>query len=413
MRRVIVCIIVSFFCTIISMAQNSVKVESPNIVALNEQFSVTFIIEGENSPTNFDWEQGDDFQLVWGPQRGISTSTSIINGKKTKSSQTTYTYILMPKKTGIFRFPIASAVVKGNKILSYSVSIEVVQGDMQGNTAREGGNIGGNSSSNGNINHNDLFLRLDLSKTKVVVGEPITAVLKLYQRVDIAGFDNARFPKFNGFWSQEIGTTSNIEFQRENLDNIIYNTAVIRKYLLIPQQTGNIEIESAEIMCLVNLRTPNASNSIFGDLFQDSYRTIRKSAVSPTYKIKVSPLPSGSPKSFGGGVGKFSISSRVTKSSLKMHDAASLIISVSGQGNVALLDAPKISFPPDFEVYDVKISDISDKNNGGLSGTKTFEYPFIPRSDGKFTIPSVDYSYYDVDAGKYITLHTDAINIDV
>ena len=103
MRRVIVCIIVSFFCTIISMAQNSVKVESPNIVALNEQFSVTFIIEGENSPTNFDWEQGDDFQLVWGPQRGISTSTSIINGKKTKSSQTTYTYILMPKKTGIFR----------------------------------------------------------------------------------------------------------------------------------------------------------------------------------------------------------------------------------------------------------------------------------------------------------------------
>lgn len=413
MRRVIVCIIVSFFCSIISMAQNSVKVESPNIVALNEQFSVTFIIEGENSPTNFDFEQGDDFQLVWGPQRGISTSTSIINGKKTKSSQTTYTYILMPKKPGIFRFPIASAVVKGNTILSDSVSIEVVQGDMQGNTARDGGNIGGNSSSNGNINHNDLFLRLDLSKTKVVVGEPITAVLKLYQRVDIAGFDNARFPKFNGFWSQEIGTTSNIEFQRENLDNIIYNTAVIRKYLLIPQQTGNIEIESAEIMCLVNLRTPNASNSIFGDLFQDSYRTIRKSAVSPTYKIKVSPLPSGSPKSFGGGVGKFSISSRVTKRSLKMHDAASLIISVSGQGNVALLDAPKISFPPDFEVYDVKISDISDKNNGGLSGTKTFEYPFIPRSDGKFTIPSVDYSYYDVDAGKYITLHTDAINIDV
>ena len=72
-------------------AQNAIRVDAPNLVSSDEQFNVTFIIEGENAPSSFEWKQCPDFQLVWGPQKGSSTSISIINGKRTKSSQTTYT----------------------------------------------------------------------------------------------------------------------------------------------------------------------------------------------------------------------------------------------------------------------------------------------------------------------------------
>ena len=107
-------------------AQNTIQVNVQNLVAVDEQFSVTFVIEGEGRPSNFEWEPGDDFQLVWGPQKGTSSSISIVNGKKTSSSQTTYTYVLMPRSTGTFQLPAATATLKGEQLSSRRATVQVV-----------------------------------------------------------------------------------------------------------------------------------------------------------------------------------------------------------------------------------------------------------------------------------------------
>ena len=415
MKRLIAIFVMSVM-SFMAVAQTSIKVQAPNVVAADEQFNVAFIIEGENSPSDFSWDAGDDFQLVWGPQKGSSTYTSIINGKRTRSSQFTYTYILLPKKSGKFTLPEAHATVKGNKLTSERATVEVVSGgsSSQSSSSRSSSGSSQSASATGEIPSEDLFLRFSLSRTNVVVGEPVTATLKLYQRVNIAGFEDARFPTFNGFWSQEVLAPSNIEFQRENLNDKIYNSAVLRSYVLIPQQSGDIVIDPAELVCLVNVRTSSGrSNSIFDSFFQDDYRTIRKRVTSDSYKVHVSPLPAGAPASFGGGVGTFSLKAEMSKDSLKTHDAASLVVTVSGKGNVSLLEAPKINFPPDFEVYDTKVSESTDKSNGKTTGSKTFEYPFIPRSHGSFELPPVEYSYYDINTGKYVTLYSDPITVRV
>ena len=400
-------------------AQDVIRVEAPDVVAVNEQFNVTFIIEGEKSPTDFQWSQGDDFQLVWGPQRGSSSSIQIINGKRSSSHQTTFTYILIPKATGTFQLPSATAMLSGNKIASSQVSIQVVtDGASSSQSSAQGGNSTGSgqrsASSSGEIPSNDLFLRLSLSRSEVVIGEPITATLKIYQRVNVVQFENAKLPTFNGFWSQETYVPTNIEFKRESLDDKIYQTAVLRSYVLIPQQAGTITIDPSELVCVISVRNnTSSSGSVFDRFFQDDYRTIRKRVTTSPVKVKVNPLPSGQPASFGGGVGNFGISARLTTDNLKTHDAASLIITVSGRGNVALLEEPKVNFPPDFEVYDTKTTENTDKSTGGTSGSKSFEYPFIPRSHGDFTIEPVEYSYYDVNQGKYVTLRTDPLHIKV
>ena len=415
------CIVAFLLTAIFQMsAQNVIRVEAPDVVAVNEQFNVTFIIEGEKSPSDFQWSSGDDFQLVWGPQKGSSSSIQIINGKRSSSHQTTFTYILIPKATGTFQLPAATALLSGDRISSTQASIQVVSDGAS--SSRSSGQNGGKSSGggqtsstgSGEISSNDLFMRLSLSRTEVVIGEPITATLKIYQRANVVGFENAKFPTFNGFWSQETYVPNNIEFKRESLDDKIYNTAVLRTYVLIPQQPGTITIDPAELVCLVNIRTaPSTSNSLFDSFFQDEYRTIRKRVTTPAVKVKVNPLPAGQPASFGGGVGNFGISARLTTDNLKTHDAASLVITVSGRGNVALLEEPKVNFPPDFEVYDTKTTENTDKSNGGTSGSKSFEYPFIPRSHGDFTIDPVEYSYYDVNAGKYVTLRTEPLHVKV
>lgn len=415
------CIVAFLLTAIFQMsAQNVIRVEAPDVVAVNEQFNVTFIIEGEKSPSDFQWSSGDDFQLVWGPQKGSSSSIQIINGKRSSSHQTTFTYILIPIATGTFQLPVATALLSGDRISSTQASIQVVSDGASSSqsSGQNGGKSSGggqtSSTGSGEISSNDLFMRLSLSRTEVVIGEPITATLKIYQRANVVGFENAKFPTFNGFWSQETYVPNNIEFKRESLDDKIYNTAVLRTYVLIPQQSGTITIDPAELVCLVNIRTaPSTSNSLFDSFFQDEYRTIRKRVTTPAVKVKVNPLPAGQPASFGGGVGNFGISARLTTDNLKTHDAASLVITVSGRGNVALLEEPKVNFPPDFEVYDTKTTENTDKSNGGTSGSKSFEYPFIPRSHGDFTIDPVEYSYYDVNAGKYVTLRTEPLHVKV
>ena len=394
-----------------SNAQTDIRVEVHRVVEVGEQFNVTFIIEGEDKVTDFTWEPSSDFQLLWGPQKGQSSSVQIVNGNMTKSVQSTYSYILKANNVGKFTIPSAVAKVKKNEITSRPVSIEVVaarQNSSQGATS--GQQQQSRPRQQAGVQAGDIFLAMSLDRTNVVVGEPIIATLKIYQRVNIAGFEGVTFPTFNGFWSQELEAPTNIEFARETYEGQIYNAALLRKFVLIPQQAGQVTIDPAELICLVNIRVSSGGTSIF-DGFFDDYRTVRQKVASKPVRVNVSALPSGAPASFGGGVGSFSILAKLSKDVVKTHEAASLIVTVSGRGNVSLLEAPKVSFPPDMEVYDTKISDKVDK--GGLSGSKTYEYPFIPRSYGDFVIEPVKYTYYDVNQKRYVTLQTQPINLTV
>ncbi len=413
MKKLIACLAAAL-CALAALAQTTIKVQAPNLVGVNEQFNLTFIISGEDRPSDFQWEPGSDFQLVWGPQQGHSSSTSFINGKRTHSSQTTYTYILLPKNTGRFQLAAAEATVKGNRIVSSRPTIEVVsdgaaaQGQSQGQQGQSSGQGRSQqgSAQSGTVSAEDMFLRLTLSKNNVMVGETVTATLKLYQRVNIAGFEDAKFPTFNGFWSQEVQAPSQIEFRRESIGEKIYNAAVLRSWNLVPQKAGEVTIDPAELVCLVNIRTQRPSTgSIFDDFFQDDYQTIRKRVTTQPMTIRVSALPAGAPASFGGGVGSFKMSAALTRDSLLTHDAASLRVTVTGTGNTSLLEAPKINFPPDFEVYDVKTSDVQ--------GGKVFEYPFIPRSHGDFVLGPVEYSYFDLASRKYVTLRSQELPVRV
>lgn len=408
MKRLFITVIAGL-AALIASAQDVIRVEAPNVVAADEQFNVTFIIEGENSPSGFTWDSGSDFQVLWGPQSGRSMSTQIINGKRTTSSQTTYTYVLRPIGTGKFNIPTATAKVKGKEIRSESKTIEVAAAGAASSRPQTQQGSASRSQQTG-VADEDIFMTLELSRTNVVVGEPITATLKLYQRVNVAGFENVSFPDFNGFWSQEIEAPTNIEFSREVYEGQIYNSALLRKFILIPQQQGAVKINPAEMVCLVNIRVASAGNSIF-DGFFDDYRTIRKRVATKPLTVNVSPLPAGAPASFGGGVGTFEISAKLSKDTLKTHEAGSLLVTVTGKGNVSLLEAPKVSFPPDMEVYDTKVSDRIDKS--GLNGVRYYEFPFIPRSYGDFVIEPIKYSYYDVNTKRYVTLETPAIPLTV
>ena len=408
----------------LSGAAQTLKLEGPRVVSTDETFRIVFTADARMS--NFEWPGTDDFDVVWGPQKGSMSSTNIVNGKRTSTHQETVTYLLQPRRTGTFTIAGATAKVDKQEVSSGSLQIEVVSSQQQqtqpsgsGNSGSQGGQQTQQPSRpqqndptvTGTVSNEDIFLRLTLNKANVVKGEPITATLKLYTRADIVGFEDVKFPTFNGFWNKETVTVNNLEFNRENVNGAIYNSALVRQWVLIPQQTGTLSIDPAEMVCQLRVRTTGGSPlSIFDDFF-DQYQTIRKRISTPTLNVKVRELPAGAPASFGGGVGDFKISAKLSKSGIKSNEAASLIVTISGNGNLSMLQAPKVDFPPDFEVYDLKTT--GKTSASGTSGSRSFEYPFIPRSHGDFVIPSIEYGYYDMAHGKYAVTSTGDIAVSI
>ena len=401
-----------------AVAQNTFTVDAPRVVGQDEIFRVVYTADGEI--TDFTNPTVTGAEILAGPSPSRMQSTQIINGQRTERLEISYTFILRPTGAGTAKISQASASIGGKVYTTKEISIEVVKGEASQNGSQQqsgavtGNTQSGNRSSAGEVSAKDVFLKLSFSKTKVVKGEPIVATLKLYTRVPIAGFEDIKFPVFNGFWSQEIETPQNINFVRENVDGQIYNSAVLRKYMLLPQQTGDLAIKPAEMICQVQVRTASTGGrSIFDDFFDSGYQVVKKRVNSGETSIKVSPLPAGAPASFGQGVGNFTLSVALSRDSVKAHEAGSVIVKVEGTGNLNLIEAPKVELPADFELYDMKSSNNYSYGSNGISGSKTFEFPFIPRSEGVFEVPPVEYSYYDIKTNKYVTLKSLPVSIKV
>ena len=402
----------------VAFAQNTFVVDAPRVVGQDEAFRVVFTADGEI--TDFTQPQFTGVEVLAGPSQSKMMSTQIINGKRSKSVEISYTYIVRPLAEGVAKISAASAVIDGKVYTTGEVSVEVVRGAAsQSGQQQQQGQVTGQAQqaqqtqSPSEVSGKDIFLSLTFSKTKVVKGEPIIATLKLYTKVGIAGFEDIKFPVFDGFWSQEIETPQNINFVRENVDGQIYNAAVLRKYVLLPQQTGELAVQPAEMICQVQVMTSPRGRSIFDDFFDQGYQIVKKRVSSGNAKINVSPLPAGAPASFGQGVGTFSLKVALGRDSVKAHEAGSVIVTVQGTGNLNLIETPKVQLPADFEQYDVKTTNSYSYGANGISGSKSFEFPFIPRSEGVFEIPPVEYSYYDIKQGKYITLKSEPVEINV
>ncbi|MBR4801617.1 MAG: protein BatD [Bacteroidales bacterium] len=412
-------------------AQNSFKVEAPNVVGEGERFLVKFVANGEVSNFNPPSFAGAD--VIAGPTTSTSWSSTIINGKRSSSYTKTYTYVLEASDQETVSVSSASAEIEGTVYTTKSLSIEVVKGSSSQSSATQGQNqqqASGQPSAASSQPQNrsqdydddpgitygkaDLFLRLSLNKTKVFKGEPITAVLKIYTRSNIVGFDDIKWPVFNGFWSEETEAPQNLNFVREKVGNQIYNSAVIRRYMLMPQKSGALTIDPAEMVCQVEVASRPRGRSILDDFFDMvDHNYVKKRLSTGKITVNVSEIPSGAPSTFGGGVGKLNMTARLTKDSLNANEAASLIIELSGSGNLNLIQNPTVVFPSDFERYDAKSSNSFSNSAEGYTGKKTIEYPFIPRGEGVYEIPPIHYSYFDLGQRQYRTLTTDTITVKV
>ena len=379
----------------LSAQQVSVKVQYPPVVSTGQQFSVTWTVNsggGEFAAPSF-----NPFYKLMGPQTSYSSSTQIINGKMSQSTNYTYIYYLQAVNEGRFVIPPAVFTLKNKTYVSDSLFIEVV-GSSSGQAATtvpgaEAGEKEAQSSGN------DIYVNLLLSRKEIYIGEPIVATVKLYTRVNIAGLNEIKYPTFNGFLKSDLSTPPLTSLNQENINGTIYGTGVVQQFLLYPQVTGEINIDPVQLTILIQQKS-GQSDPFFGDFFS-TYQTIPRMIASKPLKIKVNPLPGNQPADYSGIVGKLDLKASIDKDTVNVNDALNLKIVISGTGNLKVAATPSLRLSPDIELYDPKTTDDIKNGVNGTSGSKSFEFLLIPRHYGHFTIPPISYSYFNTAKGRY------------
>lgn len=397
-----------------SVAGNEVNfvAAAPDVVVSGDQFRLTFTVNTQKVK-DFRAPSIKGFEVLMGPSRSSQNSTQIINGKVSSSSSITYTYILMAGKEGTYNIPAASIVANGETKISNSLQIKVLPADDSSASSAQGGSASSSRSQavGSKITDKDLFITASASKTKVYEQEAILLTYKVYTVVDLRQL-YGDMPDLKGFHTQEVELPVQKTFSLEHYNGRNYNTTVWRQYVLFPQQSGTMEIPSITFDGVVAQRINNGDP--FDAFFNGgtNYVEIKKKIVTPKLKINVAALPS-KPADFSGAVGTFTMASSINSKSVKTNDAVTIKLTVTGTGNMKLIGTPEVKFPQDFEVYDPKIDNQFNLTREGVSGSKTYEYLAIPRHAGKFTIPAVSFTYFDLKTKTYKTLKSEEYVINV
>lgn len=416
-RRIIHIFVFTLMLAAVTLAsQAQIVVSVPSHVEAGENFRLSYTINTQDVDEFRAGSIPGGLELIAGPYTSQQSSYRMVNGHTSSSSSITFTYTLYAAKDGSFTIPPAHARINGRMVASRAAKV-VVNGrarnsggapKMHGEDESREPSM---ASADSKITANDLFIKVTANKRRVHEQEPILLTYKVYSLVDLTQLEG-KMPDLTGFHSQEVPLPQQKSFHLERVNGKTYRAVTWSQYVMYPQMTGNLQIPSITFKGIVVQQ--NRSVDPFEAFLNggSGYVEVHRNIVAPGLTVQVDPLPT-KPTGFSGGVGKFNISAQLTKKEVKAGDPVTLRVVVGGNGNLKLIKQPEVNFPNDFDKYDAKVTDKTKLTSTGVGGNMIYDFLFVPRNQGTYTIPAVSFTYYDTDLNTYKTIRTQSFKLIV
>ncbi|WP_411766329.1 BatD family protein [Winogradskyella sp. A3E31] len=377
--------------------QSQVKFEakvSKSKLGINERLRIDF--EMNKDGDNFVPPDFTGFTVVGGPNTSVSNSW--FNGKRSYTK--TYSYFLAPNERGKFTIKQATIEIEGETYKTFPVSIEVTKAV----------NKPSGSSGAAAIASDNIHLVAEVSNSSPYLNEAITVVYKLYvsPNTGVSNWREKDNPRFNDFWSQNIAVKA---YKPENgkYNGEDYRYVVLKRVVLYPQKSGKLKLEP--FVLDVTVEVPTSGYDIFGNRIMTK---VPHTITAGDRTINVKPLPEeGKPADFKGAVGDFNFKVTTSKTELDATESLQAKVEVSGKGNLKLIELPKLSVPSSIEVYEPEHNESVRTNLNGMQGQISDTYTLVPQFKGKYPVPSVSFSYFDLATESYKRITSDEIVIDV
>ncbi len=392
----------------------SFVINAPASTVKGAQIQLQYILKGGSGNNIQIPDEIRGFDILFGPSVSQVYSSSNINGKVSSESNTTFTYVLMANAEGTFTLPAASIKANGKNYRSGTAQIKVLPPDKNAQPQQPGRNpqVITQTSKEGNVSPYDAFVRAIFSKTKVKEQEAVVVTFRFYTVLNIRDVGKIQFPEFEGFMTEDFDMATNRQMTAEHYKGRNYMAIDVKKTLLFPQRSGKITIPSGTMEIVFEVSSGRKVQTFFGP--QDVMTEAKKILKTTPVTVDISALPlQDKPANFSGAVGAFAFTPSISAQKVKANDAVTIKLNISGTGNLKLIKNPEIKFPKDIETYDPQVKNDYKLTENGLSGTKTIEYMFIPRYPGKFTIPPIEFSYFDTRTNTYKTVSSPSYELDV
>ena len=364
-------------------------------LGLNERLRVDF--EMNENGDNFNPPSFSNFQVVSGPQQAVSRSW--VNGVQSFSK--TYTYFLTPKIKGKVTIGQAVVTIGGEIYKTTPVEIEVTNSVKKPNDPNNVDNV-----VDGNIH-----LVAEVSKSAPYLNEGITVIYKLYFRnpISVSDVSELESPSYGDFWSHLIKIGRAEINMRGSYKGEPYNEVIWRKAVLYPQKTGKLVLEPLTLN--LSLSIPSNRRDLFGRRIMTQ---TQKTITTGEKVIAVKDLPQNNkPENFSGAVGQFDFDVILNKDLLKASESFQAKIKVKGKGNLKLFNLPTINVPNTLEVYEPEHDEKVKITISGMQGTIEDNYTIVPQFQGKYPIPSIQFSYFDPKSKSYKILKSQDLIVDV
>lgn len=409
--------------------------KAPQEVVVNQQFQYTVSTSEKGTVLETDFGK---FEFVGGPSMGSSTSISIANGHTEQSTQYTYTYVLSARHEGTFTIPGVSISVDGKVLRSNAVEVRVVKAgkQAQGNQNDPFSNFfqfewpdlnpfdnkqpsqqpKSKSESveyKDDIKKDDLFVKAEISQAEAWQGEAVVVTHKLYIKQDIRGYDIARanYAATDALWLDRLDLNYSDE-STETIKGVRYHVYTILQTAAYPLKTGKVTIPKLDL--IVRIGVPAVvSNPFWGNMTTTRAKDFR--LTSNELSVKVKPLPGARNDGKIETVGHFDISASLNKTDIYANEPVTLTVTVSGNGNLHHIESEDlhIDFPSDCDITYPKVSQRIGAKGNLVSGSKTFQFTLIPRSEGDYFIPGAQFTYYDDESQTYKTINSQDFRIEV
>ena len=415
MKKYILILQLVFLWTALAYGQRLV-VNVPSTVSVGENFRLTYTVSTINASDEIRMGKiPNAFEVITGPYVSEQSSFQMANGHTSSSSSKTYTFILYASKEGTYTIPAASVVVNGKRLTSRSAKVKVAGRVQSGNGAprMHDDSYGQPRMRNAGtpISGSDLFIKVSANKRRVHEQEPILLTYKVYTLVNLSKLDG-KMPDLTGFHTQEIPLPQQKSFHIERVNGRPYRCVTWSQYVMYPQMTGKLEIPSITFEGTISQQNRNVDPYEAFLNGGSGYIEVKRTIKAPGVTIQVDPLPKR-PANFSGGVGKFNISAQISKSKVKANDPVTVRVVVGGVGNLKLIKQPVVNFPKDFDKYDAKVIDKTKLTQSGVEGNMVYDFLAVPRNQGNYVIPAIEFVYYDVQTNAYKTIKTQAFNLEV
>ncbi len=384
MRHLILIFILVFFFGPIIGQSGQWYINAEKQVGANTAFSVEFVLENAKG-SNFRPPNFNGFQVLSGPS--YSSTTQIINGRG--SSKQSYIYELMAANQGEFTIGTASININNVQHNTSPFKIKVVKGKDLASI----------------IGDNDMQIKMELSDSSAYPGQQIILNYVLYYRDQVRFNGIVKEDEFKGLFAQRIQVSNQTKRVVQNGE--VYQSSVIGSIAIFPQKSGDFPIEP----CVVKIGVASKKQTSRGFFSFQQYDNQLLTAEPLTLKVRE--LPANAPEGFDGAVGTFEVTAAINKNTTTTDDAIVIHLTVKGDGDIRLLNAPQLSVTDDWEVYEPTVVEENEYIQANrIFNFKKFEYLLLPKATGQLPI-APSFVYYNVDSSSYKTIKINPFYITV